>query len=87
MKSLRLAVVAALVLSAGAASAATKIKTPPYLDLTGCCATVHAAEHAQAMQRALLVPDRDRGKVLAETSCNMGRQAPAPTTVDAKFRR
>lgn len=87
MKTLRIAAVAALLLSAAAASAATRIKSSPNLDLTGCCATVHATEHAEAMKRALQVPDRDRGKVLAETSCNMGRQASAPTTVDARFRR
>lgn len=86
MTNLRIAIVAGLVLFAGAASAASR-GGPPLIDLTGCCATVHQSEHAKALQRALQVPDRDRGKILADTSCNMGRQTPPPTTVDPKYRR
>ncbi len=84
MKSIRIAAVAALVLFAGAASAATK--SPAYTDLTGCCGSIHKAEHEKAYQRSLQVPDRDRGKVLAETSCTMDRQV-APTSVDPRYRR
>lgn len=86
MSSLRIAVVAGLVLFAGAASAASR-GGPPLIDLTGCCGTVHKVDHEKAMQRALQVPDRDRGKVLADTSCDMSRREPAPTTVDSKYHR
>ncbi len=86
MTSLRIAVVTGLVLFAGAASAASR-GGPPLTDLTGCCGTIHKAQHEKAMQRALQVPDRDRGKVLADTSCDMSRREPAPTTVDPKYRR
>jgi hypothetical protein len=86
MTNLRIAIVAGLVLFAGGASAASR-GGPPLTDLTGCCGTIHKAEHEKAQQRALQVPDRDRGKVLADTDCNMYRQAPAPTTVDPKYRR
>lgn len=86
MTSLRVAIVAGLVLFAGAASAASR-GGPPLIDLTGCCGSVHKAEHDQANQHSLQVPDRDRGKVLADTSCNMARQLPAPTSADPKYRR
>ncbi len=86
MTSLRIAVVTGLVLFAGAASAASR-GGPPLTDLTGCCGTIHKTQHEKAMQRALQVPDRDRGKVLADTSCDMSRREPAPTTVDPKYRR
>lgn len=86
MRSLRISVIAGLVLFASAASAASR-GGPPLIDLTGCCGTIHKAEHEKAQQRALQVPDRDRGKVLADTDCNMQRLASAPTTVDPKYRR
>ncbi len=86
MTHLRIAIVAGLVLFASAASAASR-GGPPLIDLTGCCGSVHKAEHEKAQQRALQVPDRDRGKVLADTDCNMQRQVPASTMVDSKYRR
>lgn len=85
MKSLRIAVVAALVLSAGAASAASRFG-PPLVDLTGCCGSIHQAQMEKAQKLAAQVPDRDRGKVLAANSCDM-RQNQAPTTVDPRYRR
>jgi hypothetical protein len=86
MTNLRIAVVAGLLLFAGVASAASR-GGPALTDLTGCCGGIHQAEHQKAQQRALQVPDRDRGKILADTSCSMQRLASAPTTVDPTFRR
>ncbi len=87
MTNLRIAVVAGLLLSAGAASAAVKYG-PPLIDLTGCCGSIHEAQHQKAQQRAALeVPDRDRGTFIAQNSCNMRARPSTPTSVDPRYRR
>ncbi len=75
MKSLRLAVAAALVLSAGAAHAASR-GGPPLVDLTGCCGSIHKAEHEKNALAAQNLPASDRGRV-QYAPCSMKA---APTT-------
>jgi hypothetical protein len=50
------------------ASAARVHTTPPYVDLTACPPS-HEQAHERIAQLALQVPDRDRGKIIANTNC------------------
>ncbi len=80
MKSLRLAAVAALILSAGAAHAASR-GGPPLVDLTGCCGSIHKAQHEKAAYEAQFLPASDRGRV-QYAPCSMT----APSTTPARKR-
>ncbi len=93
----RLALIAAVLLSAGAARAASTSAVPsseekiletgapvtaPYLDFTSC--TVNS----KALTAALIqVPDQDRGSVLAASNCQVASSEVVPTQVDERDRR
>ncbi len=97
MTSIRTAVIAATLLLAGAARAATGSSAPaealkaletgatvsaPYLDFTSC------SVDSKAVTAALLqVPDQDRGTVLAASDCAVASNEAAPSQVDDRYRR
>lgn len=93
MTQLRLAVIAGIILFAGAAQAATAPLTqeeariaaarkvgPAEVDLSRS-----SIEYFAAQQRALQVPDSDRGQVIAAAISSSNPVA--PSRVDARFRR
>jgi hypothetical protein len=101
MKTLHIAVVAATLLLAGAAraanlpqptteegarSAAALVNGAPYLDLTRCTDAQKQTLDASA-QRALFVPDRDRGQVVTAAACPSAPSAPAPSALDTRNRQ
>ena len=96
--NIRLALLAGLLLLAGAARAAgTSSSVPadvehglehpkatqPYLDYLNC-PTPQAQEQVQ-LQAVLQVPDEDRGEVIAKGGCAVASTEQAPTQVDDRY--